>query len=84
MTNLKSTTLKYNTFGSTSSPTALLLTRHDHRYASRLRHGGADRTEQHAGESAAAVATDDDQLSPLGLVEQMAGRGAQTRPNGGP
>ena len=50
-----------------------MLARNDHRYASLLRHGGADRTEQHPGESAAAVATDDDELSPLGLVKKMAG-----------
>jgi len=52
---------------------ALVLARDDHRYASRLCHGGADRTEQHPGESAAAMATDDDELSPLGLVKKMAG-----------
>ena len=51
----------------------LVLACNDDRYASRLRYGGADRTEQHPGESAAAVATDDDELSPLGLVKKMAG-----------
>ena len=52
----------------------LVLAGNDHRNAGRLRHGGADRTEQHAGESAAAMAADDDQLSPFGLVEKMPGR----------
>ena len=52
----------------------LVLAGNDHRYAGRLRDGGADRTEQHPGESASAMATDDDELGPLGLVEQMASR----------
>ena len=63
---------------------ALVLARNDHRYASLLRHGGADRTEQHPGESAAAMATDDDELSPLGLVEKMAGGLLKLDQHGGP
>lgn len=46
----------------------------DDRNASTVHHGSADRTEQHSGESATAVATDDDQLGRLGLVEKTAGR----------
>ena len=32
---------------------------HDHRYADILQHGGGDRSEHHAGASAAAVAAND-------------------------
>jgi phosphate transport system protein len=46
----------------------------DDRNAGTVHHGSADRTEQHSGESATAVATDDDQLGRLGLVEKTAGR----------
>ena len=51
---------------------ALVLPRNDDRYASLLRYGGTDRTEHHPGESAAAVTTDDDELSLLSLFEKMA------------
>jgi len=37
-------------------------------------HGGADRSEQHSGESAPAVAADHHELGRLALVEQMARR----------
>ena len=37
-----------------------------------LRYGGTDRTEHHPGEPAAAVATDDDELSLLSLFKKMA------------
>lgn len=46
----------------------------DHRYADLLRHGGTHRAEQHPGESASAMATNDDELSTLGLVDEMASR----------
>ena len=35
-------------------------------------HGGADRSEQHSGESASAVAADHDELGGLGFIEEMA------------
>jgi hypothetical protein len=46
----------------------------DHRYPGGLDHRGADRTQQHPGEPAAAVAADDDQLRGLGLLEQLVRR----------
>ena len=46
-------------------------TGHDHRHASRLGDRRTDRTEQHSGESATAVAADDGQLRRLRLLEQL-------------
>ena len=46
----------------------------DHRDAGRVHHGGADRAEQHSGESAPAVAADHDELGRFGFVEEVAGR----------
>ena len=43
-------------------------------------HGGADRAEQHSGESAPAVAADHDELGGLGFVEKMAGRVIEHNP----
>ena len=66
-----------DTGGSTPSPntpSCLVGGRDDDRNASTVHHGSADRTEQHSGESATAVATDDDQLGRLGQVEKTAGR----------
>ena len=53
---------------------ALVLAGDDHRDAGCVYHGGADRAEQHSGESAPAVAADHHELGGLGFVEQMAGR----------
>ena len=50
----------------------LALAGDDHRDTGRVCHGGADRAEQHSGESAPAVAADHDELGGLGFVEQMA------------
>ena len=61
----------------------LVLVGDDHRYAGCVYHGGADRAEQHSGESAAAMAADHDELGRLGFVEQMAGRVIDTQPDGG-
>ena len=36
-------------------------------------HSGTDRTEKHTGETAAAVTSDDDQLSLFGFLDQPAG-----------
>jgi len=46
----------------------------NHRCPGRVDHRGADRTQQHPGEPAAAVAADDDQLRRVGPLNQLAGR----------
>jgi len=56
------------------SDNVLVLAGDDHRDAGRVHHSGADRTEQHSGESAPAVAADHHELGRLALVEQMARR----------
>ena len=43
----------------------------DHRHASRLSHRRADRAEQHAGESPAAMTAHDDELGGLRLLDQL-------------
>ena len=53
-------------------PAPLALPRNDDRYTSLLRYSATDRTEHHPREPAAAVATDDDELSLLSLFEKMA------------
>ena len=57
-----------------SMPTleALALAGDNHRRARGLRDTRTDRSEQHSHESAAAMASHDDQLSRLGLVEEPA------------
>ena len=44
----------------------------DHRYARFLRNRSAYRTEQHAREPASAMAAENDELSALGMGEDMA------------
>jgi len=43
-------------------PVRLAFAHHDHRHAGRLDHRSGDRTDQHAGETAATVAAHHDQL----------------------
>ena len=43
----------------------------DYRDARRMCDGGADRSEQHSGESAPAMAPDHDELGKLGFIEEM-------------
>ncbi len=52
----------------------LLLTGDYHRNAGCMYNRGTHRAEQHAAETAPAVAADHDQLCRFGLVEQTAGR----------
>src|SRR5215469_12000737 len=52
----------------------LRLPGHDHWRARGLDDGVADRTQEHAGESAAPVAADDDKLCGLGIFDEGAGR----------
>ena len=58
----------------------LVLAGDDHRDAGCVYHSGADRAEQHSGESAPAVAADHDELGGLGFVEEMARRAVKHQP----
>src|ERR1700749_2135110 len=55
-------------------PVFSVLTRDDHRNTGSMHHRGADRSEEHPFITTAAVTAHDNDLSRLGLLEQVAGR----------